>query len=81
MLKGKSMAPGDEDREAKAAITKDLERRCTDPQLHDYLQKATALLDPRFTSLPSLDEASRVRPYRDLTTEMTEHEQQVHAPS
>ena len=37
-----SMAPGPEDsatiREAKAAITQDLERRYTDPDLLDYLQ-------------------------------------------
>ncbi|KAJ8356661.1 hypothetical protein SKAU_G00194550 [Synaphobranchus kaupii] len=75
----KSMAPGDEDsatlKEAKAAITQDLERRYTDPALHDYLQRATAL-DPRFKSLPSLDESSRVRLYRDLTTHILEHEQQ-----
>ncbi|KAJ8346859.1 hypothetical protein SKAU_G00282600 [Synaphobranchus kaupii] len=78
----KSMAPGDEDsatlKEAKAAITQDLERRYTDPALHDYLQRATAL-DPRFKSLPSLDESSRVRLYRDLTTDILEHEQQVRA--
>ncbi|KAJ8346464.1 hypothetical protein SKAU_G00278650 [Synaphobranchus kaupii] len=78
----KSMAPGDEDsatlKEAKAAITQDLERRYTDPALHDYLQRATAL-DPRFKSLPSLDESSRVRLYRDLTTDILEHEQQCQA--
>lgn len=67
----KSMAPADEDstaiKEAKEAITRDLEKRYTDPDLQKYLQKATAL-DPRFKSLPSLDEHFLVRLYRDLAT-------------
>lgn len=76
----KSMAPGDEDstaiKEAKEAIARDLEKRYTDPDLQKYLQKATAL-DPRFKSPPSLDEPSLVRLYRDLATEILEHEPQV----
>lgn len=76
----KSMAPGDEDstaiKEAKEAIARNLEKRYTDPDLQKYLQKATAL-DPRFKSLPSLDEPSLVRLFRDLATEILEHEPQV----
>jgi len=57
----KSMVPGDEDstviKEAKEAIAQDLDRRYTNPDLQKYLQKATAL-DPRFKSLPSLDDSS-----------------------
>ncbi|CAB1430971.1 unnamed protein product [Pleuronectes platessa] len=40
--------------EAKAAITNDLERRYTEPDLHVYLEKAMAL-DRKFKSLPYLD--------------------------
>lgn len=76
----KSMVPGDEDstviKEAKEAIGQDLDRRCTDPDLQKYLQKATAL-DPRFKSLPSLDESSLDRLYKDLATEILEYEPQV----
>jgi len=57
----KSILPGDEDstviKEAKEAIAQDLDRRYTNPDLQKYLQKATAL-DPRFKSLPSLDDSS-----------------------
>lgn len=76
----KSMSPGDQDsatvKEAKAAITNDLAKRCTDPNLHDYLQMATAL-DPRFKSLPFLDEDSRDKLYRNIIREILEQEQQV----
>ena len=76
----KATVPGDEDtptiRDAKAAIKNDLEKRYTNPDLLKYLQKATAL-DPRFKSLPFIDEPSRVQLFRDLTTEILEHEQQV----
>lgn len=76
----KSMAPGNEDstaiKEAKEAITRDLEKSYTDPDLQKYLQKATAL-DPKFKSLPSLDEPSLVRLYRDVATDIREHEPQV----
>lgn len=62
----KAMVPRGEDttaiRDAKAAIK--------------YLLKATAL-DPRFKSLPFIDEPSRSQLFRDLTTEILEHEQQV----
>ncbi|KAG9342147.1 hypothetical protein JZ751_017147 [Albula glossodonta] len=70
----KSMAPGPEDsatiREAKAAVTQDLERRYADPALLDYLHRATAL-DPRFKSLPFLHEArcDRVVPGTSVTSE------------
>nr|XP_054594517.1 E3 SUMO-protein ligase ZBED1-like [Nothobranchius furzeri] len=75
----KCMAPGGEDsagiKEAKDAIAQDLDKRYTDPDLQKYLQKATAL-DPRFKSLPSHDEASLDRLYRDLATEILENEPQ-----
>ncbi|XP_052408630.1 E3 SUMO-protein ligase ZBED1-like [Carassius gibelio] len=75
----KSMSPGDQDsatvKEAKAAIINDLAMRYTDPNLHDYLQIATAL-DPRFKSLPYLDEDSRDKLYRNIINEILEHEQQ-----
>lgn len=78
----KSMSPEDQDsatvKEAKAAfgITNDLAKRYTDPNLHDYLQMATAL-NPRFKSLPYLDEDSRDKLYRNINREILEHEQQV----
>lgn len=75
----KSMAPGDQDsatvKEAKAAITNDLARRYTS-NLHDYLQMATAL-EPRFKSLPYLDDDFRDKRYRNIKREILEHEQQV----
>ncbi|GAA6080654.1 E3 SUMO-protein ligase ZBED1-like, partial [Tachysurus ichikawai] len=75
----KSMSPGDQDtatvKEAKAAITNDLAKRYTDPNLHDYLEMDTAL-DPRFKSLPYLDEDSRDKLYRNIIREILEHEQQ-----
>ncbi|KAK7879204.1 hypothetical protein WMY93_034015 [Mugilogobius chulae] len=56
-----SMAANEEDsstiQEAKAAITKDLEARYTEPDLVDFLHRATAR-DPRFKSLPYLEERS-----------------------
>ncbi|KAK0146118.1 hypothetical protein N1851_014613 [Merluccius polli] len=58
----------------------DLEKRYTKADVQKYLQKATAL-DPRFKSLPFIDEPSRVQLYRDLTTEILEHEQQSQAES
>lgn len=73
----KSMSPGDQDSATvKAAITNDLAKRYTDPNLHEYLQMATAL-DPRFKSLPYLDEDSRDKLYRNIINEILEHEQQV----
>uniref|UniRef100_A0AAQ6A8D6 BED-type domain-containing protein n=1 Tax=Amphiprion ocellaris TaxID=80972 RepID=A0AAQ6A8D6_AMPOC len=69
----KSMSPLEEDsktvKEAKMAIAKDLENRYTDPNLKSYLQKSTAL-DPRFKTLPSLDETSKFQVYRDLTSDI-----------
>ncbi|GAA6074391.1 E3 SUMO-protein ligase ZBED1-like, partial [Tachysurus ichikawai] len=69
----KSMSPGDQDtatvKEAKAAITNDLAKRYTDPNLHD----------PRFKSLPYLDEDSRDKLYRNIIREILEHEQQDHS--
>ena len=63
-------------REAKLAITKDLEKRYTHPDLLDYLHRAT-ILDPRFKSLPFLDEAACDQVYTDLITEIVEHGHQV----
>ncbi|XP_051810339.1 E3 SUMO-protein ligase ZBED1-like [Acanthochromis polyacanthus] len=77
----KAMVPGEDTtaiRDAKAAITKDLGKRYTDPDLQKYLLKATAL-DPRFKSLPFIDEPSRSQLFSDLTTEILEHEQQSKA--
>ncbi|KAK7915973.1 hypothetical protein WMY93_011734 [Mugilogobius chulae] len=65
----KSMVTEDGDsatiKEAKTAIAQDLEKRYTDPALTTYLQKATAL-DPRFKSLPSHNEMSKLQIYQDL---------------
>lgn len=76
----KAMAPGDKDsraiKEVKEAIALDLGKRYTDPDLQMYLLKATAL-DPRFKSLPSLEEPALDILYRDLATEILEHEPQV----
>ncbi|XP_060767673.1 E3 SUMO-protein ligase ZBED1-like [Neoarius graeffei] len=62
-------------REAKLAITSDLEKRYTDPDLIDYLHRATAV-DPRFKSLPFLDGAVCDQVFKSLITEIVEHEQQ-----
>ncbi|XP_053177226.1 E3 SUMO-protein ligase ZBED1-like [Scomber japonicus] len=73
----KSMAPDSQDsptiRDAKAAVTKDLEKRYTDPDLLDFLHRAT-VLDPRFKSLPIIDEAMCDQVYKDLTSEIMEHQ-------
>lgn len=65
----KSMAPADQDsptvKEAKAAITNDLTKRYTDPNLQDYLQIVT-VLDLRFKSLPYLADSSHETLYRNL---------------
>lgn len=54
----KSMTPSEEDsstiKDANAAITKDLGSRYGNPDLQDYLHKAT-VLDPRFKYLPYLE--------------------------
>ncbi len=76
----KSMASSAEDsttiKEAKAAITKDLKGRYNDPGVQDYLHRATAL-DPRFKSLPYLEEACVQKIYDDLTTDIVDIEKQV----
>ena len=73
----KSMAPHSQDsptiRDAKAAVTKDLEKRYTDPDLLDFLHRST-VLDPRFKSLPIIDEAMSDQVYKDLTSEIMEHQ-------
>lgn len=50
----KSMQPVDDDspaiKDPKASITQDLESRYTDPNLQEYLNRAS-FLDPRFKSL------------------------------
>lgn len=72
----KSMAPADQDcptvKEAKAAITNDLTKRYTDPNLQVYLQMAT-VLDPRFKSLPYLDDDSPETLYRNISQEILGH--------
>ncbi|XP_071088069.1 E3 SUMO-protein ligase ZBED1-like [Haliotis cracherodii] len=50
----------------KAAITKDLKDRYTDPDVNQFLQEATAL-DPRFRSLPYHDETGRLQVFTGLT--------------
>lgn len=76
----KSMTSSAEDsttiKEAKAAITKDLKGRYNDPGVQDYLHRATAL-DPRFKSLPYLEEACVQKIYDDLTTDIVDIEKQV----
>ncbi|XP_078018496.1 E3 SUMO-protein ligase ZBED1-like [Epinephelus lanceolatus] len=76
----KSMAPDPQDsptiREAKLAVTRDLEKRYTDPDLLDCLHRAT-VLDPRFKSLPILDEAICDQVYKHLTSEIMEHQFQA----
>ncbi len=68
----KSMTSSAEDsttiKEAKAAITKDLKGIYNDPGVQDYLHRATAL-DPRFKSLPYLEEVCVQKIYDDLTTD------------
>lgn len=59
-----------------ANSAKCLNCRYTDPDLVRYLQKTTAM-DPRFKSLPFLDEPSRVQVFSEITAEILEHEQQV----
>lgn len=61
------------DADAEKAIAKGLEKRYTDPVLISYLQKSTAL-DPRFKSLPSLDEASKLQVYGDLCRDILEQD-------
>ncbi|XP_029931609.1 zinc finger BED domain-containing protein 1-like [Myripristis murdjan] len=76
----KSMTPSEEDsstiKEAKAAITKNLEDRYRDPDLQDYLHRSTTL-DPRFKSLPYLEEDSVKKIYSVVTREIMEIEEQV----
>lgn len=74
----KSMEPNEEDsptvREVKAAIRENLKNRY--PACHDFLHKATAL-DPRFKTLPHMDDACRDRIYNSLITEIVAMEEQV----
>lgn len=64
----KSMTPSEEDsstiKDAKAAITRNLEDRYRDLNLQDYLHRTTAL-DPRFKSLPYLEDDYVQKIYRD----------------
>ncbi|XP_057684886.1 E3 SUMO-protein ligase ZBED1 [Corythoichthys intestinalis] len=67
----KSMEPNEEDSptvsEVKAAIRDNLEDRYSDCE--DFLHKCTAL-DPRFKTLPHVDNACRERIYNSLITEI-----------
>ncbi|XP_063049938.1 E3 SUMO-protein ligase ZBED1-like isoform X1 [Engraulis encrasicolus] len=76
----KAMAQSADDssaiKDAKAAISKDLQSRYSDPSLQDYLHRATAL-DPRFKSLPHLDEACVDKIWGDLTIEVVNLEKQA----
>ena len=73
------MRPSEEDsstiRDAKTAITKNLEDRYRDPDLQDYLHRSTAL-DPRFKSLPYLEDSVQ-KIYSVVTREIMEIEEQV----
>lgn len=79
----KAMRPSEEDsstiKDVKSAITEDLQGRYTNPHIQCYLHRATAL-DPRFKSLPYLEDASRQKVYSDLTKEILEIEEQVLIP-
>lgn len=76
----KSMTPSEEEsstiKDATAAIAKNLEDRYMDPGLQDCLHGSTAL-DPRFKSLPYLDEDSVQKIYSVVTREIMEIEEQV----
>lgn len=76
----KSMESNEEDsptvREMKAAIRGNLKDRYSDPALQEFLHKCTAL-DPRFKTLPHVDNACRERIYNSLTTEILAIEEQV----
>lgn len=76
----KSMTPSEEDsstiKDAKAAISEDLEVRYLNPEFQHYLHR-TAALDPRFKSLPYLEEASVRKIYSDVTREIMEIKERV----
>nr|XP_054592988.1 E3 SUMO-protein ligase ZBED1-like [Nothobranchius furzeri] len=68
-----SMVQSDDDsptvRDVKKHIRDDLEQRYTDPAIQHYLHKCTAL-DPRFKSLRHLDDATQLRIFAALNTEI-----------
>ncbi|CAL8269570.1 unnamed protein product [Arctogadus glacialis] len=73
-----SVKPNEEDRqtvrEVKAAIRENLIGRYS-TSCHDFLNKATAL-DPRFKTLPHVDDACCDTIYNSLTTEIETMEEQ-----
>ena len=75
----KSVEPNEEDsptvREVKAAIRENLMGRYS-TSCHDFLHKATAL-DPRFKTLPHVDDACCDTVYNSLITEIVTMEEQV----
>lgn len=76
----KTMASSAEDsstiKEAKAAISNDLQCRYSDPSIQAYLHRAT-VLDPRFKTLPYLDDACVQKIWDDLTNDIVDIEKQV----
>lgn len=75
----KSMEPNEEDsptvREVKAAIRENLKDRYS-ASCHDFLHKGTAL-DPRFKTLPHVDDACHDTIYNSLMTEIVSMKEQL----
>ncbi|KAL0194792.1 hypothetical protein M9458_008364, partial [Cirrhinus mrigala] len=74
----KSMEPVEDEsltiKDAKAAITQDLENRYTDPNLQEYLNRAS-FLDPRFKSLPYMNAAMHANVCGGVIREISEQQQ------
>ena len=62
-------------KEVKNAITEDLVKRYTSPDIEDFLL-LTSALDPRFRSLPQLDDARRNQVYDSLHMKAVSFSQQ-----
>lgn len=73
------MTPSDEDspiiRDARSAITKDLQDRYRDPDLQNYLHRATHSTGSKV--LPYLEEASHQEIFSDIITDIMENEEEV----
>ncbi|KAL0149553.1 hypothetical protein M9458_055080, partial [Cirrhinus mrigala] len=74
----KSMEPVEDEslaiKDAKAAISQDLENRYTDPNLQEYLNRAS-FLDPRFKSLPYMNAAMYANICSGVIREISEQQQ------
>ena len=62
-------------KEVKNAITEDLVKRYTSPDIENFLL-LTSALDPRFRSLPQLDDARRNQVYDSLHMKAVSFSQQ-----